>query len=398
MVKNTSHTTRLTIALLLAALVWLLPVLPAANAARLDSSEQAQAAARNPLSKGDDSVRIAEAAAVTELAVDDGTFETAVGLTFGGTLLAVNRLTPSNYPATLKEVKIFFRQESFGGVFVGDPLVILSGENQSGGDDIRFITLQSTNSTVQALNQFAVYDVPDIKIDSGDFVVGFRITHFFGQFPVALDGTAPLRNRSYVAFSGAPFTLIQNANLALVGNFGIRAVVDVSDACSYTLTPTSQEFAAAGGNGGFNVSTSLADCPWTATTAADWINITAGSGNAGGTVSFTVAANSGASRSASINVAGQIFTVNQAGLPVPVIENIVISGKKIFIFGRNFDIGARVFFNGQKAKKVSNDAENPTTLLISNKSGKRIEPGVNYNFVVENANGLSSAGFPFTRP
>ena len=81
--------------------------------------------------------------------------------------------------------------------------------------------------------------------------------------------------------------------------------------CTYTLSAPSATIPAAGGTGTFNV-TAPAGCTWTALTSATWITITAGaSGSGNGTVSFTVAANTGASRTDNIVVAGQTFTVTQ---------------------------------------------------------------------------------------
>jgi hypothetical protein len=81
--------------------------------------------------------------------------------------------------------------------------------------------------------------------------------------------------------------------------------------CTYTLSASSATIPAAGGTGTFNV-TAPAGCTWTAVTSATWITITAGaSGSGNGTVSFTVAANTGASRTDNIVVAGQTFTVTQ---------------------------------------------------------------------------------------
>lgn len=85
--------------------------------------------------------------------------------------------------------------------------------------------------------------------------------------------------------------------------------------CSYTLTPSAQSIAAAGGAGSpVTVSTS-AGCGWTAVSNASWITVTAGqSGSGGGTVSFTVAANSGDSRTGTLSIAGQTLIVTQAGV------------------------------------------------------------------------------------
>jgi CSLREA domain-containing protein len=83
--------------------------------------------------------------------------------------------------------------------------------------------------------------------------------------------------------------------------------------CTYTLTPSSENFNAAGGSKSFSVNTQ-AGCTWTAEKEASWVtlpaNSTSGSGN--GTVSYSVAANSGAPRKAEVKVGGKTFTINQA--------------------------------------------------------------------------------------
>jgi hypothetical protein len=86
-------------------------------------------------------------------------------------------------------------------------------------------------------------------------------------------------------------------------------------ACVYTLTPTSQDFSAAGGIGGFAVTTANT-CPWSASANDPWITIIGPGRGAGiGTVTFSVGANpaGSAGRSGTIDVRGPIFTINQAG-------------------------------------------------------------------------------------
>jgi glucose/arabinose dehydrogenase len=84
--------------------------------------------------------------------------------------------------------------------------------------------------------------------------------------------------------------------------------------CTFSINPTSQSFAAAGGSSTVAV-TAGASCNWTAQSNAAFITITAGSSGTGnGTVNFSVAANSSASqRTGTMTIAGQTFTVTQAG-------------------------------------------------------------------------------------
>src|SRR5581483_10144437 len=87
--------------------------------------------------------------------------------------------------------------------------------------------------------------------------------------------------------------------------------------CPYTLTPGTQAVASAGGSFTVQLATD-ADCPWTATSNAPWIAISSsisGTGNA--SIAYVAAANSGAARNGTLNVAGQLVTITQAAAPPP---------------------------------------------------------------------------------
>jgi len=90
------------------------------------------------------------------------------------------------------------------------------------------------------------------------------------------------------------------------------AVSQDSQSCAYSLSVSSANFTSVGGNGSVAV-TAPAGCPWTASTSANWIHITGGSGTGSGTLYYSVDANSGPTRSGTISLQGLIFTVNQSG-------------------------------------------------------------------------------------
>ncbi len=85
--------------------------------------------------------------------------------------------------------------------------------------------------------------------------------------------------------------------------------------CTYTLSPGNSSFTSSGGTGTVSVSTG-SGCSWGAATYnATWLAITSGiDGSGNGTVTYSVAPNTGSSsRSFTMNVAGQTFTVTQGG-------------------------------------------------------------------------------------
>ena len=79
---------------------------------------------------------------------------------------------------------------------------------------------------------------------------------------------------------------------------------------------TASTFGAAGGSGSVPI-TAGTTCAWTATISAAFVTISAGaSGTGNGTISFTVAANAGAARTATLVVAGTTFTISQSAAAI----------------------------------------------------------------------------------
>ena len=99
-----------------------------------------------------------------------------------------------------------------------------------------------------------------------------------------------------------------------------------SSPCTFTLGSTYTNIPASGGTGMVSVTanpgSSGSTCPWNATPSASWIMITLGaSGSGNGSVNFSIAANTGAARQATITIAGLTYTVSQdaAGTGTPTI-------------------------------------------------------------------------------
>jgi hypothetical protein len=81
--------------------------------------------------------------------------------------------------------------------------------------------------------------------------------------------------------------------------------------CTFSISPQNIEISAGGGSGMVNV-TAPNGCNWMAASNNTWINITSGSSGSGnGSVGYSVTANTGQSRTGSITIAGQTFTIMQ---------------------------------------------------------------------------------------
>ena len=82
---------------------------------------------------------------------------------------------------------------------------------------------------------------------------------------------------------------------------------------SYTVSPRTISVSAAVTEGLSVSVTANAGCEWTASSNTAWISVTGRtSGSGAGTVTFSVASNSGASRTGTLTIAGQTVTITQA--------------------------------------------------------------------------------------
>ncbi|MBC2711500.1 MAG: BACON domain-containing protein [Desulfosarcina sp.] len=111
----------------------------------------------------------------------------------------------------------------------------------------------------------------------------------------------------------------------------------ITSDCTYSISSTNNTISSGGGTGRFYVSTSSTSCEWYAETNATWVTITSESSGIGdGTVTYTVSPNTGASRTAVINIAGQTHTVNQES--AGCTYNISPTSRKVASTGGSYDV------------------------------------------------------------
>lgn len=100
-----------------------------------------------------------------------------------------------------------------------------------------------------------------------------------------------------------------------IGSFKIPECIGGNAPCAYSISPSSRTFAPSGGAGTVAVTASSGNCAWTATSSLGWVAITSGSSGTGNSaVSYSVSPNTDAAqRTGNITIAGQTFTITQAG-------------------------------------------------------------------------------------
>jgi len=111
-----------------------------------------------------------------------------------------------------------------------------------------------------------------------------------------------------ITAGGQTFTVTQSGSGAATS--ASTTGTSTSAGCSYTLGRTTVSAPAAGGANSVKM-TATSGCAWSATSNSSWLTILSGSGKGTGWVTYSAAANTGASRTGTISVAGLTLTVNQ---------------------------------------------------------------------------------------
>ncbi|MGA1076053.1 MAG: BACON domain-containing protein, partial [Ilumatobacteraceae bacterium] len=81
--------------------------------------------------------------------------------------------------------------------------------------------------------------------------------------------------------------------------------------CSFAISSDSQAVTAAGGSHIVMVTASAEACSWSVSESADWLEVDPMSGTGSGSVTITVAANTGSERVATVTIAGAVHEVSQ---------------------------------------------------------------------------------------
>ncbi len=121
---------------------------------------------------------------------------------------------------------------------------------------------------------------------------------------------------NYRATANPSTTASRTGTLTIAGQTHTVTQGASTPACTYSISPTTASAPYTGTTAAVLVSAGTG-CAWTATSSAAWITIKSGaSGTGNGTVNYQVAANTAtSSRTGTLTIAGQTFTLTQAAAP-----------------------------------------------------------------------------------
>lgn len=129
------------------------------------------------------------------------------------------------------------------------------------------------------------------------------------------DGTDPIGGAFLEYPEGSVYTSgTTYLRVSYIGGTGNDMTLTVvTSACTYSISPTSTN-APAGGTSGTVAVTTPVGCTWSSSSSLSWASAS-GSGDESGTATYTVSPNPGlTARSGTVTIAGQSFTIIQAGL------------------------------------------------------------------------------------
>jgi hypothetical protein len=129
------------------------------------------------------------------------------------------------------------------------------------------------------------------------------------------NGTVSLRVNANSATAGRTATVT-------IGGQSFR--VDQAGVCSFTVTPATLSVTAAGTSSTLAIATG-SSCTWSASGIPSWITMPSTTQTGSGPLAYTVAANPGLARSATLTIAGRQVVVAQAAAatgPLPAPGNL----------------------------------------------------------------------------
>ncbi len=228
--------------------------------------------------------------------------------------------------------------------------------------------------------------------------VGFAIGLSFGQvFPA---GSNAVLEVCFAAAPGGPTVMtpvqfgdqpigreIADAIAATLTADYTDATVTIQGVCQFALTTNAVNISASGGLGGVGVTTDTG-CNWSVSNTNSWITITSGTNVTGsGSVSYAVAANPNETeRIGRVQVAGQTFTITQAGIPTGGMDywaanptelaeavSLMRPGDTVILrHGVWWDADLLFHGNGTAARPLTLRAEIPGQTILSGNSRLRL--------------------------
>ena len=241
----------------------------------------------------------------------------------GGTA-SIDVATPSSHctwSASVSESWITVTSDSSGS---GNGTVTYSVSANDGAARSGTITISGQPHTVNQEAGSCTYTISptsrSVDNDGDAYNITVTATHSGCQWSTSEDHDWISLSPASGSGSGTVgVTVSANAGAARSGTITIagqpHTVNQEAGPCTYTISPASRPVDSNGDTYAITVSATHSECAWSTSENEDWISLSPTSGSGSGVVRVTVSANPGAARSATITIADQDHTVEQAAAP-----------------------------------------------------------------------------------
>ena len=195
--------------------------------------------------------------------------------------------------------------ETLNAFLTANPAPTMSLSNPNAGTTWQVGTSQTVGWSVSGDTSQISYFVVRLSTDNG-----------VSYTDISANLSASTRSFNYTPTSGQATTIavcwvraFNSSGTALAGATSSGAFI-IAASCSYSLSSYNASANSSSSSSSFNV-TSGGGCSWTANTSYSWIH-TSSSGNGSGSVNYAIDGNAtGSSRSGTITLQGQTFTITQ---------------------------------------------------------------------------------------
>jgi uncharacterized protein (DUF779 family) len=260
-------------------------------------------------------------------------------------------LSGDNGPATSAQLSgpTSIAVDSTGSLYIGDAgnsrvrkvsggviTTVAGNGNGFGGDNGLATNAQFNDPHGVAVDSAGNLYIADIYNNRIRKVSNGVITTIAGNGTGGFSGdNGPATNAQLNYPTGVAVDPAGNLYIADIYNNRIRVLTPTDSSCTYSVSPTSFQAPASGGNLTVNIQTT-ASCSWVVSGMPSWITVSgAFSGTGSATVTLVVAPNSGAAQSATVLVAGASVTVTQQPATSPCIYAISPGGQALAAAGGN---------------------------------------------------------------
>jgi hypothetical protein len=167
-----------------------------------------------------------------------------------------------------------------------------------------------------------------------------------------------------VSYSVAANSASERSGTITIAGKTFKVTQAAPSSCTYSIKPDSIYYFNSDSGGAELHVEAPSGCAWTAKSNDTWITVTGGSSGSGnGTVSYSVAANSGSERSGTITIAGMTLTVNQRSSSPFILPTQGTIGTLLTITGSGFGTNGSVKVGG-KSCTVLGWADGSITCVI----------------------------------